>query len=490
MPLAPLTAEEIDLQGRRGAQLRRLTHEAVADYLALDRVKSPCIFLSGGVDSTIVLFEMISLGSRPGVITFQAEGVSDSGDVTRARKLADHYGLDFHLFYPTQDPDRVARGTEKIVREHKDMESRADIEVMFLMDEMFQFTRDLGYDSVFSGMAEPNLHITNRKYDIQGQGGLYTQSASNFMRIKLMEDDQAITLTRLAVESGLSIYLPLYLSGALIPYYDLEWRLLNLPVKKAITRSAYQDMIDESGAMIQPKPMQCGDSGSRGYFDTLLGRSEYARDFVGRSVSSAVVFYNSLKKHYRPDQFLNQPRRKRKKVSVWDTMLRNVEGAPVPKEWYEEFPTDGNGRALPPPEREPQDEEDLFGELEIDEVNVLNDGPDIPDEILLDDDGDPDTRLDCFGTPLWHPASWNQCPRAQAGLCGTYRPEEPIRHQDCEHFDLRFEHAMECMGDVRDQLDGEREQEAEVLQRWIDRARAVRQRLIDGDDVNIVVEES
>lgn len=481
-----LTPEEDRLHRERGLLYRRLMREATADGLALSQ--NPAIALSGGMDSSAVLFDMVEQGSRPAVVTLQVRKDLESVDFLRARHLAKHYGLEFHPYIPTTDAELMARRAEIVVRDHPGAESRADIEVMLYFWEMMELCAREGYDYMFSGTSDPNLHQLGRQEEIFGRGGYSGKAYTNFIRVSLMKDPQAVILHHLVNQIGVGIHMPVYLAGACMPYFDVEWKLLNHPNKKGITRRAYADEIAESGLSLNPMSMQVGDSGAREYMDGIMSSSQYARDIVGSTFSSSIVYFNSLKKLHR-----EQPRRPstgRALPSPWLTLRKNLEDAPMPETWWDPYPTDENGRHADPPSHpdEVEDDEDLFG-LDVEEDDEQAD----PDDVtpLLDDDGKVDTRMDCFGTPLWHPRSWNACPRALAGLCGTYRVDvpEPV-YQECEHFVARADEAFSLYRECADIVEETRPGAAAVLRKWADRADNIKTRIAAGEQVDLVLSEA
>lgn len=70
--------------------------------------------LSGGVDSTTVLFAMLELGIKPRCLTFHCDGI-ESNDLRSVRQLQQHFDLDVEVVTVPSDPDSMIRDVKLVL---------------------------------------------------------------------------------------------------------------------------------------------------------------------------------------------------------------------------------------------------------------------------------------------------------------------------------------------------------------------------------------
>lgn len=440
MPLTKLTPEEDTLQQERGLHFRSLLSEATTSLL--EGVTNPAIFLSGGVDSTTTLWAMLESGARPGVFSFHTKsGTKQSSDARKAQQLAKHYGLPFTLVTLPQDPDEVARRIERIVRKYPALYTRPDFEVCFTLEVMYEAAAAAGHDAVFSGISDCTLHLLSRQLEIAGRGDKISLEEADTRRLMLLDDSQFPPIVALAREHNLALAAPIHLVAHLLPYNGVPWRVMNTPRNKAITIRAYAKEIETTKLSVKPQPMQGGDTNIRAYFDEMIAASPYAEHLAGRKCSTAQVYYNSLHQLV----YSRSPRKKRK-VDTWSTWRRAVLGETPPPKWQPEWPLTEDGRSAQPPGAPSVNEDELFAEV----VSAVT-----PD-VLLDEEGNPDTRVDCWGVPFWEgeSAGMTGCARARAGLCGVHHPESPWALTTCEAFTAWYGEATAELRAVAEQHAG------------------------------------
>lgn len=420
-PTSPLTLEEDERQRIAGKRFRKILTKVTSNLLEV--TEHPAIFLSGGADSTTTLLAMIELGARPVCITYSTDG-RVSSDAKKARKLAEYYGLSFHIVQMPSDPDEVARGIDQMLDKHKEIDptKRPNIEVLYFFQEMFRIASTLGIKSVFSGIGDGSIHLVGRSGEIAGRLRGLSSTEVIAQQVWNLEDEQVGPLTAIAAEFGINFCLPITITTAMLPYAGLTWREMNIPRKKHITIRAFQKELDEIGLIVQPKPMQTGDSGARDYFDNAITQSEYARNRAGREVISAQQYYNSIARSLGWEKERGSVG---KKHNAWETWRYNVDGIEPTQQGYKPAYKITNGKAEIPVIFT-GDSDNLFG-------NVL--AVSESKNMILDENGKPDTRVDCFGVPFYTGEAKAKCRRAQAGLCGNYRPESPIVIEDCYHFE-------------------------------------------------------
>lgn len=419
-----LTPEEDALQLERGKHYKSILHQVCGDFAraAEEKGENVGIMLSGGVDSTVILWTLINLGVKPYVYTFRLPNKSTpSADEAKAEAMAKHYELPFRLIRMTNDPDELTRKiieADRICREGGfEMRSRADFESLTIMREMMR--EAIAQDDVrlmFSGIGEGPLYFLGRKKEIRGRYGDYTTTAMNMENLYFVDVQQNRAFTLLAEVDGVTLCLANAIAASTMPYIDVPWHVINTPRKKEITLRAYKS--EEKLGPIAPAvmPMQCGSSGAREYFDSMIPRSAVAQATVGGNISSAVVLYNAMKKARGEDDGVVY---KLDRPGDWMDYINGD---------LDEMPDDSIGfydpekfRAIPP-----REETGLFGDL------FAPDEEDPQEESNKDKYRD-DPRVDCMGTPFWMDQADPSCPYAAAGWA-----TRPLRKGDPRH------HITEC----------------------------------------------
>lgn len=417
-----LTPEEDALQQERSEHFKKLLHDICGDFAreAQKRDENVGLMLSGGVDSTVILWTLLNLGIKPYIYTFRLPNKpSPSADEAKAEAMAKHYGLPYRLVRITDDPNEMANkilDAERICSEGGfNMFSRADFEVLPIMrDMMHQAITQDDVRLMFSGIGEGRLYFLGRKLEIRGRSDQYTTSAMNIENLYFMDVQQNRALTLLAEAEGVSLCLANAIAANTIPYLDVPWKVINTPRKKEITLRAYKT--EEKLGPVAPAvmPMQCGSSGAREYFDDMIPRSTVAQAVVGRPLTSAVVMYNAMKKNRTKGNskggFIDRP-------GDWmDYINGDLETLPEDSEGFYDHDTK---RVIPP------SNDGLFGDL-FDDSSEDGEGFSGTDAV---EDRKDDPRVDCMGTPFWMEQADTSCSYAAAGWASKPLEEgDPVHH--------------------------------------------------------------
>lgn len=439
----PLTPEEDEQQRVRGLHFAALLDEVTADMVRA--TERHAILLSGGVDSTTTLVAMIRAGARPICLTMATpryqttkEGaplldgdgqrvLKLSSDARKAQRLAAHYGLEFHTVMLPEEPEFVAARIEEILEADDEIHiNKPTLEVLFVMDRLMSAARDLGADAIFSGMGDSAIHLLGRENEIQGRRGIFLTPEADARRIGNVNDPQIPALTKLAHGLGVQLCLPITMTTRMFPYQGVPWHVMNFPRKKAITIRPYEADFEAAGVLVAAQPMQTGDSGSKEYFEAMIGGSARAAALTGLAAPTPRTYYNALSRKHQG----GNPAGMSHKHDAWETWRANVEGVAPSAKFTPHWEVVGGRAALPP-------EIDSAGLDGDGEVGLFAEAGDPLEEYTLDPaTGLPDTRVDCWGVPFYEGPGWAQsaCARAQAGLCGVYRPEAPVNITLCEHF--------------------------------------------------------
>jgi len=452
---AKLTKDELALQERRGRYYRKLVREAVQSFTkGVDKNKVG-ILLSGGVDSTITLWTLLELNIRPYVYTFHLSSTEGlSSDAQKAQTLAEKYGLPFRVIEMPTDPDTLAKQIYDLDTRYPGLESRPDFEVVPIFEEIIREARDRdGVTHVFSGIGDSAIHLLGRKMEIRGRYGRMGISETNARRMLQVENgDQTEILTSMANDLGSQLCLPLQVVAVMQPYYDVPWHVMNTPRLKHITLNQFAVEEANSGIKVVVAPMQNGDSGGRAYYDSMIPASQYAHDFVGREVTSAIVYYNALRSRYR--------KRESTPSKFWDWYSYVTDGIELPEGY--KVPVDmRTGKTILPESAKESEGEGLFDD-------IMDDGT----EFKLDENGEIDRRADCFGNPFYEgdDAAMTSCPRAQAGLCSKYNPDARYAITKCEIWDQWNGANVEFLKTLAEATAG---QARETYLEWAERAEKV-----------------
>lgn len=102
--------------------LAKVPRAHYADFrkIMLDRVSSLAaqepfeLALSGGVDSTIILFACLELGIKPRCLTFYMDGF-ESDDLRASRNLAKHFGLELIELAVPSDPETMLADVRRVI---------------------------------------------------------------------------------------------------------------------------------------------------------------------------------------------------------------------------------------------------------------------------------------------------------------------------------------------------------------------------------------
>lgn len=437
---AELTEEESAEQLAASIQMRKDFTEAIKSFLddiPKKDMDSIGILLSGGVDSTTLLWVMMELGLRPKVYTYTTSSTKGmSMDHKKAQALAEHYNLPLNVVHMSSDPEYVTQTIEKVLVENLEWlrKGRIDKEVAFLVHEMGLAASKDGIKYLFSGLGEGNIHMLGRKTEIRGHEGRISNLESAISGVGF-DMTQVIGFAADLSRMGVRLCAPHFISNARGAFSRLSWRQVNRPRKKEATLRAYSKEMEFSGINPQVSPMQSGDSGARDYFEEMVTGSEYARRISGRPVTSSIVYYNALERLHRPSgkdlTTAGNTQAEMKEKWAFAALVNN--NVPLPEDTVEGlslFIDLTTGKAKHP--------NDIYSIVEVDEDGnpILDDGnlfgdliEDVPTEeeeevidLVEEDDGSYTDKVDCFGYPLYIASSQRGCPYAQAGLCGSYKP--------------------------------------------------------------------
>lgn len=308
------------LNHREQSVQAELSRESSADLEHIvDTMTSQChpdttvVALSGGVESTTMLFTMLRLGFKPAIMSWVggsgrmiqkkyefSRSHPGSSDFMRAKTIADTYGLTFIPFVADfSDPEDYAEHCIKTP-----VTSRPSFEVSYLYKQMAQHAASLGYTTMFSGMGEGNLQGSGRKISSRGAAGQLNayDLLSNHASIMSADADQLFAVSTLCAQQGIDLMLPYAVWGSILRFAGMPWHVMNTPRPKWITASAFSDEYEHVGYLPYTAPMQSRDASSRPDFDALIAASATVKDTVGNSGNITQLWYNHCIRLHTPHE--------------------------------------------------------------------------------------------------------------------------------------------------------------------------------------------
>lgn len=434
-PRRDLTPEEDRLQVEKSNYHRLILKNVVRDtYEAIKKARDQPrigLLLSGGVDSVTILWEMLDAGIKPHIYTFripqtESRPRGDLGsDSIKALKLAERYGLTHTVVDMPYDSDVLAEFLVETYRKYGTdlMKSTPDFEVMTIVRQMFIAAEEEGITDLFLGMGDGDIHLVGKSHEMRALYRGFTQNEIDGRRINPYRNPQLLVMQAMANDLGMAAHFPHTLTAHMQPYQGVSWEVTNFPTLKAVSMRAYDKEHQECGVKVMVKPLQTGDTGSREYFDGRLSDSSFARAVAGKDITSAVVLYNVL----NPERITSRGSRNFSgEQSEWDWFAHVTEGAEIFQEDARPLLTRGNDGII-------------RAELPKELTEIMENGPDpfspfgLEDMAVLDEEGNPDSRIDCFGNAFYQGSAVTcvTCPRAMAGLCGEYDPDNKAGISDC-----------------------------------------------------------
>lgn len=239
------------------------------------------IMLSGGTDSTTLLFAMLESGRRPPCYTFQL-GQRDNNDVRSAKRLTEHFKLEWHLVSMPDDEHTLEQDVRELV--HTVPPIKTLVQVCHPMTYLGPRLAADGHTSVLGAITADAIYGSGqqmqRLYRKEGE------AAFNALRQKAIDNVQL---------GDSSEYIEIVLAHWGVAYYDVmnyyplkehcrnfTYKELWQGSKKLLPIMAFEDYYRQGRFVREPSPFQI-ESGIREWHDTLLksplnvnGRKEVA----------------------------------------------------------------------------------------------------------------------------------------------------------------------------------------------------------------------
>ena len=467
-PMLALSKREETVQKLLSTHHRKMVAQFMTEqYESSIKDDQTCgVFLSGGIDSGSMVFSLIEDCGKTihdaytAVIENESrDGFIESADYIRAKKICDYYDIRHHVIVIPRDPDYICNKMVEIASNYpvnqEWLKSRSDFEVMVMYFACVDKAAEQNNSAIFSGLLDGSIHLHSRKLSVPNKKretayGHYRMAIEPMHTLSQIPAQSSV-ITQRCEEHNMTIHLSHSAIAAQYPYMYLPWRVINRPRDKWISIMAYADDYKKTTGSHFPytKAMQVGDSGAREFFDSMVAQSAIPDELVGRKVTTSKVFTNALavisrKNMYyseQPDEFpymadtvvpeeaLDDMRTIADDPQLSKHVLSTYGDTTSAIRWLEYLTAGGE---KPGTKHQIDDDTGRLTMEHIPEDSFLNPfayiGKPVTREKIyaMNDDGEADDRVDCFGSPLHRgPAFANtECPRAQAGLCGFRSREE------------------------------------------------------------------
>ncbi len=261
------------------------------------------IFLSGGVDSTLLGLMGWYLGLEPICISYEREGVY-SRDCEQAEKTCKILGWEFHkVIIPKENPRDIF---EKLVYEYG-VNKKTELEVLYPFLSMFQKCKELGLDKIVCGF---NPSPDNRKHAVWNKKN--SKEFWDYIVNNNITSDASKKIVAVAKEMGIIICCPLQGKTFKETLYGLSDNDMNKPYNKSFYKDCFPEKFEKIGMMkVKNEPLQKGGSMTDFFepiiFDKEINFKNYKTDDVTKCLTSLTRLHSTLdekkiKKHQKSNE--------------------------------------------------------------------------------------------------------------------------------------------------------------------------------------------
>lgn len=512
-----LTEEETALQLEKSREMRKHFEDFCEDVGERFNNDEIGLMISGGIDSTITLFSMLSRGIRPRLYTFSVKGFPDNSDVRRVRHIGDHFDLPVNVVEMPDDDELPAEFARWELNEDWRLHSRPDIEVGFCYDQLALAAKNDGIKAFFCGLDPVNLftqYLLARER--RARVGEITGIENDAWRVNDQTStpklDQYLAFgSNIYKRHGIFLINPHYFVTYTGVFDGLPWHICSRPRDRAIGTAAFAEEYADLKQNAVGVSMLKGDTGGRDYFEEHIPKSKFAQDFMRLRAQddpsvltegfSATQFYNQLKKEREELQEAEIEADEDDETTESDESVQEAsDDAPVidlgltPAEarglWDFFGSHQPGGQPVPDGYEHPwnivdgkvddswMDEEDEDEDEEVETASLFSSVLDSSDEDEDDDDLDEmspdidltDKRIDCWGRPIREVPVTSDCPRARAGLCG-HADSPGFDAQVCGFSVSRIEAMILGAQSITEQCFDNDPALTEVVQKWVSKCR-------------------
>lgn len=254
------------------------TYKKLLETIIKERIentnKKIGIALSSGIDSSVLLFSLLSMGYKVTAFSFHREGVI-STDYSKAQENCRILKVPFvEVIIPNQiETDRLIH----IMKDHS-LKNKAAVECTYTMDFVWSEMEKHGIEAAFSGVGNDNHFGTTKKASIHYSSTLTL--CQEFRRMSFDHFDfvktgkwgigkQPQVWADLALEKGIELVSPAYDKRLYDFFYPYQFKELNKPKQKYPCWKAYDSYVQKT-KLGRHQDLQCGDTQIRELFEPLL----------------------------------------------------------------------------------------------------------------------------------------------------------------------------------------------------------------------------
>lgn len=260
--------------------VRQLLEESLADV-----PPEPAVALSGGVDSTSVLFALQELGKSPRAYTFHIEG-HESTDLRVARDVCRTFDVPFTPVALPTDLQTIKQDTYSII-EGLGYTSKTDIECIW---PFLYLLPEIGETTLATGACADGHFVISREAMLNGKHE--TVERMDKFRADLFGDPdyaQIRMVEQLAGQYGIDdVRVPFFERPFVKAFMGTAWDEINKPKQKQPIIDAYPDRFAKVKVRSHTN-LQCGDSKIQDQFEKLVDSTWNVGDW-----KSPVGIYNAI----------------------------------------------------------------------------------------------------------------------------------------------------------------------------------------------------
>jgi asparagine synthetase B (glutamine-hydrolysing) len=260
--------------------VRSLLEDSLSDI-----PQQPAVALSGGIDSTSVLFALQELDKDPRAYTFHVEG-HESTDLRISRDVCRTFDVPFTPVELPTDLATIKQDTYSIIN-GLGYRSKTDIECiwpfMYLLPEINEQALATGScaDGHFVISREAMLNGIDKSVDRMDKFRSDLFGDPDYAQIRMVE--------KLAAQYGIpSVRVPYYTREFVSAFMGTAWDEINKPKQKQPIIDAYPDKFSKIKVRSHTN-LQCGDSKIQDQFEKLVDSTWNINDW-----KSQVGIYNAI----------------------------------------------------------------------------------------------------------------------------------------------------------------------------------------------------
>jgi asparagine synthetase B (glutamine-hydrolysing) len=244
---------------------------------------------SGGVDSSALVLAVKDAGMKPIVTSFTLDD-RESQDFQAARKLAQHFSLDFVPIHIPTDTGIIRQEVIRNMRKYS-LKKKADIECMYPFIYMIERLHDIGARYLLSGIWADGHFCLSKSGMIHARHSKETFQQFRKAYFYGKEKWQKTILPIVCHQYGLRFCAPFWSTSIYDLFSNATWDELNKPRQKQAIRSAFPELTPLK--IKNHTNLQLGDSGIAETVGETM-RQEFTPNALS-PVSAYNYIWNNLK---------------------------------------------------------------------------------------------------------------------------------------------------------------------------------------------------